>query len=407
MSHRLRLRPAAYAAGAILFFASSPVAHAAPKAFVDPTDIDLGLIDEGKLFERYIEVKNVGDGTLTIEDLKTSCGCTAAAVDGAADLTAGKSQKVRVTFNSKGQDGDIKKTITLQTNDPVQRSFEITLHANVHKAVHIDPKFLDLKDVKLKQPWEQSLKLESDAPLNMQVKGAFVLGGRLRNEPSKLFDVEVGKVHREGDRDVHDIDVRLRLPAQAQKISEILVLVTDRPAPDDTVRVVIRGEIQGRIHASSSFVVLRSVDPGEITRSDVTLSVEEGKLRVLKAEVPDSKVTTQIYPAESGKQVVVSLSYVGQEAGANGVRNLEIATDDPEQGTIEIPVRYQTRAVAAAGTTPPGAAPAAGTAPGGAPPQTAVTPPPTTPPVPKDGNVPTATNVRPSKKHVPPVPKGQ
>jgi hypothetical protein len=340
MDHRLRLSPAA-AAALVLW---GTVAQAAPKAWVDPTDLDLGLIEEGKLFERYVELKNVGDGTLVLEDLKTSCGCTAAAVEGTVELTAGKSEKVRITFNSKGMEGTVKKTVTLVTNDPEQRNLEVALHADVHKTVSYSPKFLDLRGVKAKTPWEQAIKLQSDAPLDLKVKSAVVLGGKQRNEPSRLFDVTVGEPAREGDRDVRQIAVRLRDGAQPQKVAEALMIVTDRPSPDDTLRVMIRGEIEGRIHSSTGFVVLRSVDPGESSRTDVTLSVDDGTFKVLSAEVPDSKVTTEIFPSEGGKQTVVAVSYVGQEAGANGMRTLMIKTDDPDQSVIEIPVRYQTRA---------------------------------------------------------------
>ena len=321
-------------------------AYAAPKAWVDPTEINLGVIDEGKSFERYVELKNVGDGTLILEDLKTSCGCTAAAVDSKVELTGGKSEKVRITFNSKGMDGSIKKTVTLTTNDPEARNLEINIHADVHRAVRFEPKYLQC-DVNMKDPWEQAVKLESDVPLALHVKKAFVLGGTKRDEPSKLFDATVGAATKEGERDVHEIKVRLKTPAKAQRISEVLTILTDRPAPDDTLEVAIRGEIKGRIHVSSGFVVLRSVDPGEASRTDVTLSTEEGTFKVLGAEVADGKVDTKIYPSEGGKQTVVSLTYVGQEAGANGVRTLTIKTDDPDQSTIEIPVRYQTRAAGA------------------------------------------------------------
>lgn len=334
--------PAALAL-ALLF--ASPAA-ADPKAWVDPVEIDLGVIAEGKLFERYVEVKNVGDGVLVLEDVKTSCGCTAAAVDGAVELTAGKSQRVRLTFNSKGMDGPVHKTVTLQTNDPVQKSHQVVIRGEVHRAVRVEPKYLELREVPTAGPWEQTVRLESDAPLGLVMKEAFILGGRLRNEPSELFDIREVGTKREGDRDVREFVIRLRTPAKAQKLSEVLNLVTDQPAPNDTVKVAIRGDIVGRIRASSGFIVIRGVDVGETGRQDVTLTCQEGTFRVLGAEVPDSDVKVTVHEGEGHQQAVLRLEYTGKEAGTNGVRTLMIETDDPDQKRMEIPVRFSTRPAA-------------------------------------------------------------
>ena len=328
---------------ALLLSIGATAALAAPKAFVDPTEIDLGVIEQGKLFERYVDVKNVGDGLLVIEDLKTSCGCTAAAVDGASELTAGKTQRVRVTFNSKNMDGPVKKTVTLTTNDPEQKHFEIALRADVHRSVRFVPKYLELRDVPMKGAWEETVRLESDVPLNMKVKEAYVLGGRLRNEPSQLFDVDATGSHREADRDVQEYVVRLRTPAKPQKLSEVLTFVTDQPAPDDTLRVAIRGEVVGRIRASSSFLVIRSVDPGEKGTQEVRLTSEEGPFHVTGASVPNSDVKATVAEADGNKQAIVTLEYTGKEPGDNGVRTLIIQTDDADQDTMEIPVRFSTK----------------------------------------------------------------
>ena len=341
---------------ALMLSVGATAALAAPKAFVDPTDIDLGVIEEGKSFERYVDVKNVGDGLLVLEDMKTSCGCTAAAIDGATELTAGKTQRVRVTFNSKNQDGPVKKTITLTTNDPEQKHFEVVLHADVHRAVRFLPKYLELRDVPMKGAWEQTVQLESDAPLNMKVKEAYILGGRMRNEPSQVFDVDASGSHRDGDRDIQEYTVRLRTPAKPQKLSEVLTFVTDQPSPNDTLRVSIRGEVVGRIRSSSSFLVLRSVDPGETATQEVRLTSEEGAFHVTGAAVPNSDVKAKVAAGEGNTQAIVTLEYTGKEAGDNGVRTLIINTDDANQDTIEIPVRFSTKAPGQPAMTPAEAA---------------------------------------------------
>jgi hypothetical protein len=184
--------------------------------------------------------------------------------------------------------------------------------------------------------------LQADKNLDLRVLDAFVQGGLRGDKDSKLFSVEVSDRRPGDERDAYDLTVRMSDRRKPQRISETLVVVTN-VADNDTLRIPIRGEVSGRISFSPSYAVLALVNPGEETTRDVMLSASEGTFQVLKAEVPDSPVRATVLPAGKPGQVTVQLAYVGEDAGANGVRQLRLETDDPDQPVIEIPVRYQTR----------------------------------------------------------------
>jgi hypothetical protein len=145
------------------------------------------------------------------------------------------------------------------------------------------------------------------------------------------------------------VDFKIRMPAgnKPQRISEMIVVLTNLPADKDTLKIPVRGEIVGRIRVYPEFAVLPVIAPGEETVKDVTLTSNEGTFHVLSAEVPNSPVEIEIVPQKEGRQTLLRLRYVGEEAGTNGVRTLRIQTDDESQGLIELPVRYQTRSVTA------------------------------------------------------------
>jgi hypothetical protein len=319
-------------------------ALAAPTVQIEPDEIDLGTIDEGNLYERFVTITNAGDGVLVLEDIKTSCGCTAAAVDGVVELTSGESQEVRLTFNSKNMDGEIHKKVTIFTNDPKQPQSVVMLKGDVHRPIRWEPKYVSINRVGANDEWSQPVQLQSDPALGLEVKDAFVLGGKLRNKPSDLFEMELAGPTDTGERMVHEITLSLAPTAKPQKVSEQLVVVTNQPAPNDTLKYMIRGEIVGRIKYSPNFAVLSMVDPGEQTSRDITFTASEGTFEIVKAEVPDSPVQVEIFPQPNSRQAVVRLTYTGEEAGVNGVRQLVVETDDPEMSEISLPVRYQTRA---------------------------------------------------------------
>jgi hypothetical protein len=337
-------RAAALAAAAALLTLPA-VSEAEPKAVLDPATIELGEIEEGGEYERFVELRNAGDGVLTLEDVKTSCGCTAAAVDTDVKLKAGESQKIRVTFNSRGMEGGVTKKVTVKTNDPMTPSMEIVLKANVHRSLKWEPRYLSFNQVGLSEQAEQMVTLEADKNLELKVLRAFVQGGLRGDKDSRLFEVSVSESRPGQDRDAYDLTVRMADRRKPQRISETLVVVTN-VAGKDTLRIPIRGEVTGRISFSPSYAVLALVGPGETTTRDVLLSASEGTFQVLKAEVADSPVRAEVLPDSKPGRYTVRLTYVGGDAGANGVRQLRVETDDPDQPVIEVPVRYQTRAPA-------------------------------------------------------------
>jgi len=333
---------------ALLAFAlTATAAHGAPKAKIEPLTVDIGEVDEGPAFERTVTLTNVGDGVLVLENISTSCGCTAAAVDGTVELKAGESKEIRVTFNSKGQDGDTKKKVTVTTNDPETRHTEVLVTANVHRPVRWEPRTVHLANVGYNDEYEQKVALQVDAKLNVDVKEAFVTEGYGQEaKPSNRFTVEVGEKRSTGERDEYDLKLKL-VPGQAPgMIKESLNIVTNLPAQQETLRVPVNGETIGRIRVSPKFAALRIAEPGEEVVRDVVVAASDGTLKVIKAEVPNSPVEVEVIP-ESGQQTLLRLKYVGEEPGANGVRQLRIETDDPTQSVIEVSVRYGTRAVPA------------------------------------------------------------
>ncbi len=339
---------------------------AAPKVLVEPMEIDLGTIDEGNSFERYIEVKNVGDEILVLEEVKTSCGCTAAAVDGTTELKAGQSQKVKVTFNSKGQhEGALSKNVTVITNDPENKSVNVALKGTIHTPVRWNPTFLSVDSVNPKKGFEKTISLLSDDALDLQVKEAKIVGGKTLDQPSELFELVRGGTKVVEGRDQTDFVVKLKPGVKPQKVSEQLVVLTN-VSGRDTLRVPIRGDFVGRLSFNVQFGAIPLAEPGAETVRDLEVVAKEGTFKVVKAEVPDSPVKVEVIPGSDGTRTTIRLKYVGETAGTNGIRTLKVETDDPDQGVLEVPVRYQTAsasksAKAAPAATPTGTAAATGT----------------------------------------------
>ncbi|MFQ5647126.1 MAG: DUF1573 domain-containing protein [bacterium] len=112
---------------------SAAAAKTGPKTSVEVSEIkfesrkyDFGKIDQGKIVTHVFKFQNKGKGTLVIDKVKTSCGCTAALLS-AKTLKPGENGEIKATFNSGRFRGAIKKTVYVHSNDPREPVVQLRL----------------------------------------------------------------------------------------------------------------------------------------------------------------------------------------------------------------------------------------------------------------------------------------
>ncbi len=91
---------------------------------------DFGKIKQGEVLTHVFVFQNVGDETLKIKRVQSSCGCTAALIT-KKEVAPGEKGEVKVTFNSRGFRGKVNKYIYVETNDPAQSSKRLSVSANI------------------------------------------------------------------------------------------------------------------------------------------------------------------------------------------------------------------------------------------------------------------------------------
>jgi len=96
------------------------------------TQHDFGKVKEGKIVEYSFSFKNVGKTILEINDIKTSCGCTAALVSN-EKLMPGEEGTLKVELDTSKRKGKMIKTVTIKTNDPKMPNKILTLYADVQQ----------------------------------------------------------------------------------------------------------------------------------------------------------------------------------------------------------------------------------------------------------------------------------
>ncbi len=123
-----------------VFIAFTSVMFAQPKLeIVGGTTKNWGKVSpKDSPLKASIVIKNTGTDPLMISKLKPSCGCTTAPLK-KSELKPGESTDVDVTFNVSSNTGPVKKTITIETNDPKNAHINYLLEAEVVRPLTILP----------------------------------------------------------------------------------------------------------------------------------------------------------------------------------------------------------------------------------------------------------------------------
>lgn len=104
-----------------------------PRITVEEVLFDFGDVKLGDVVIRELAVSNAGTGTLVIESVATSCGCTTASID-QPQIAAGESTILHIAFDSAAH-GDVTgfytRQVYLATNDPEQPEIRVEFTANV------------------------------------------------------------------------------------------------------------------------------------------------------------------------------------------------------------------------------------------------------------------------------------
>ena len=96
----------------------------------EKTEHDFGDVVEGPDAVYTFPFKNVGAKPTSLMSVKASCGCTAVEPTEKI-LKPGQSTEIVARFDSRGRTGVQHKTITVETNDPLNPRQILHLKANV------------------------------------------------------------------------------------------------------------------------------------------------------------------------------------------------------------------------------------------------------------------------------------
>lgn len=143
----------------LVFLAGLPVAQAQLRW--EKTQIDLTPKAGDQEAVANFKYENTGKTPITIKNVKSSCGCTTAALK-KNDVAPGEKGEVTATFKIGGRTGVQQKTVTVETDDPSQPSITLMLKATIATPLELKPSFVYWESGEKPTPKTMTAKVGAD-----------------------------------------------------------------------------------------------------------------------------------------------------------------------------------------------------------------------------------------------------
>jgi hypothetical protein len=302
-----------------------------PKIYCAHPKFDFHNVDEGPDIIHEFHFRNVGKSTLVISDVHTSCGCTAA-VEDKKQVPPGGVGTIKATYHTQGRPGPATKIITINSNDPVNPSFQMQLNMTVVRDVDIQPERAYFYGLKHGTSQTNSVKILGKPHVMMHILSAQASGGKVIVAFAPYADKAA---HRYGA----SLDVTVPATLPIGEFSDSIDVKTDNPKKPD-FQIPVQGEVVGRVQFSPKTLYFgaRQIQPSYV---QFTVNPPQGfairSVSSLKHLIrPDVKRMTG--PDGVDNYSIELYCVQNLPSSSDGQDELDVTTNDAEQPVIKIPV---------------------------------------------------------------------
>jgi hypothetical protein len=138
-----------------------------PRIVFEETAYEFGHVSAGTTVAHTFAFRNAGGRDLSIDNIRTSCNCTA--VTSARLVPAGAEGTIRASFDTHDDFGQRTRTITVYSNDPAQAVTTLALHGAIDADVAADPPQLYVGHLRRGQAAPSDVRLIINEPAAIAV----------------------------------------------------------------------------------------------------------------------------------------------------------------------------------------------------------------------------------------------
>jgi uncharacterized protein DUF1573/flagellar associated PapD-like protein len=295
-----------------------------PKIELENPVYDFGTALEGTTVKHSFKIKNVGASPLLVGGVKTSCGCTAAQ-PAKTNLAPGEETEIAAGVDTRFQKGHQVRTITVFSNDPATPQATMTIQGFVKQQVAATPAQVAFGKV------SQGAEISRDVVISDLTGGTgFSVGNITNANPA----IKVTRTVRTDGKAGVILKVSLLKTMPVGPFADTIKVATNREA----IQVDVFGTVTGDLSVDPPQVSFGIVPRGQGAIRIIRL-VNQGArpVKVTGVTTGNVAVSASAEQVTAGKQYKVTVELHRGTPDGQIQGQLHIATDDPNQQTLNVP----------------------------------------------------------------------
>ena len=299
-----------------------------PVIFFDNSDFNFGQIYKGQKVEHIYKFENRGNVTLEIKKVKPSCGCTAVILTNKT-IPPGETGEIKTTFNSGTYRGNIKKSITVSSNDPNNPNHRLTISGQIIEDISIKPVNINFGSIFLDKGTDKTVTVT----IKSQTEPDFKIN---KITPSKPFINASIAEEKDGE---YIINVTLKDYRKIGRFSGKIYLETNSTKQQKAV-IPFFGEIAGDVTVYPKRIYFGNVTEGKELTQKVFVKINKEGIKVLDTKISPDFLSIKIderYDQNNPHCLIeIKLHKEAAVGKLNGL--LELYTNSKQQPVIKIPI---------------------------------------------------------------------
>jgi hypothetical protein len=246
----------------------------------------------------------------------------------AKDVPPGGAGEIKVTFESKGYQGEVRKVVTVESNDPENPTVRLTLKGTIVSDVTVTPQAINLGTIRKGQPVQPSLltiRLKEGKGLKVEEVSTDSPAVRLKKQKETAGELvyEVGLTEK---------------AAIGRVYGQISVVTNNKKAPK--ILVPFHGIIQGNVKITPQLVSFGMVQPGQKATQTIYVAKDaDVPFTVRHVTTSSPQVSAEVIEVEQGGKYEIRLTYdPGDRREGRINEKVTVVVNDPHEEVLEVPL---------------------------------------------------------------------
>lgn len=289
---------------------------------------DFGVAGQEDRIVHSFHLSNKGTAPVQILRIDPGCGCVTA-TSTKSIILPGEAGEVHSVFETQRYEGEVKRTITVYSNDPYQPQMDLVIKGIIKNEIALIPEGVVFGEVEKGDGPTARIRILGLSKDNLAINKIQA------NE--EFFALRLSPVEENKSKGF-DLDVTLKPEIPVGVLNDVITLHTSlrkRPKID----IPIWANITGHIRARPKSLSFGAVQKGSELSESITLYNNKGsKFRILRlsCDLP----FLHFEPSSLKKESEIILSGTLDESSPAGPVSgqLTVVVDDIDQGSVTIPI---------------------------------------------------------------------